>query len=131
MSIQLLAGSIQLLVGAVVLAGFASASAQIVPPGAHGPAKARSRVLEPRATDFQLGPGKPRSKDPYARLFSLKQAQPAPRKWDGSEPPKRKTVCGLTVWNVEPDLDPRILLKPRDKSVDFKIEKLAPPVCQQ
>jgi hypothetical protein len=130
MSIRPLAGSIQLLVGAVVLAGLVAPSAQILPPGP--PTLQKARPGDPVARSFRLDSGKPPSKDPYARLFSLSPGQSGLGRSNAVEAlktTKPKTVCGLTIWNVEPDLDPRSLLRPRGPRVDYKIGKLAPPVC--
>ena len=46
-------------------------------------------------------------------------------------PPQPSIVCGLTIWNVDPDLDPRIRLRPpQPPNVTYTIQKITPPVCQ-
>jgi len=44
----------------------------------------------------------------------------------------RSVVCGLTIWNVDPDLDPRIRLRPpQPPNVTYAIRRVTPPVCQE
>jgi len=41
-----------------------------------------------------------------------------------------RTVCGLTIWNVDPNLDPRMrLTPPQPPNVTYTIQKITPPVC--
>jgi len=43
-----------------------------------------------------------------------------------------RTVCGLTVWNIDPRIDPRMrLTPPQPPEATFAIRKLPPPVCQE
>jgi len=45
---------------------------------------------------------------------------------------RARTVCGLTVWDVDPDIDPRMrLTAPQPVEATFAIRKLTPPVCQE
>jgi len=117
---------IPLLAGVLVLAGSASATGQGAHPTPARPQTPRSHLFDTIPT---FGVGKqtnPQTKDPYARLFS--PGRSAARQAMTAQP-KPRTVCGLTVWNVEPDLDSRSLIRPREPRVDYKIGKLAPPVC--
>ena len=72
-----------------------------------------------------------RTKDPYARLFPLKGGRFDVRTAPAAQALNRKTVCGLTIWNVTPDLDPTSIVRPSGSRVDYKIGKIAPTVCQE
>ena len=46
------------------------------------------------------------------------------------QPQQPRTVCGLTIWDVDPDLDPRMrIAPPQPPSVTYAIRKITPPVC--
>jgi len=41
-----------------------------------------------------------------------------------------RTVCGLTIWDIDPDLDPRMrLTPPQPPNVTYTIQKITPPLC--
>jgi hypothetical protein len=114
---------------------------------------AQSAAISPSRRGAQQGssPNTPsdrmsaESKKVYEKLFDLDkdrgeklaETEKAARiqltsKPPGSDAPKRKIVCGLTVWNVGPELDPRMVRRaPSNDRVDFKIEKIAPTVCAE
>ncbi|MEO7271367.1 MAG: hypothetical protein ABIX28_14000 [Vicinamibacterales bacterium] len=46
--------------------------------------------------------------------------------------PPARTVCGLTVWDIDPNIDPRMRLNPpQPPNVTYTIQKITPPVCQE
>jgi hypothetical protein len=121
-----------LIAGALVVAGFASNQPQVVPPRADGAVPTGLvGAPAPGSTGLHAGQSAPRTKDPYARLFPVKDGRLDVRTLTAAQALNRKTVCGLTVWNVAPDADSRIILRPSASKGDFTIKKLAPPVCQE
>jgi hypothetical protein len=131
---------IQLLL-VVTLSGSASLIAQSTLPSPGRP-DARRRAITNGASPDQLNR---QSKNQYENLLTLDYKAPSeklgPRKGSRREltstPPgasaaKEKVICGLTVWNVGPELDPRMVTRaPADNRVDFKIQKIAPAVCAE
>ena len=101
----------------------------------------RTTSVGPSAT----GTGPPVSK-PFQQLFTVQAAtQPDPLHFQdrlrgqlrflqesAAQPAPPRTVCGLTVWNIDPALDARMRLKPpQPPNVTYAIQKLTPPVCQE
>jgi hypothetical protein len=39
-------------------------------------------------------------------------------------------VCGTTVFQANPDVDPKILLKRRGGDVDYKLRSMTSPICR-
>jgi hypothetical protein len=74
-------------------------------------------------------------KSPYSKLFRAPIGNSAAGHEDRNHLPARrpteKQICGLTVWNVEPDLDPRTIIRPPDPRREFFITKIQPTVCAQ
>jgi len=82
---------------------------------------------------------------PFQQLFDVQRATPSDpfrlqdrmreRRFPqqsgvGPEPPR--TVCGLTVWNIDPVLDSRMRLQPpQPPNVTYTIKKITTPVCQE
>jgi hypothetical protein len=71
------------------------------------------------------------TKKAYEALFQVRQGRTRVPS-DPAFVSRPRTVCGLTVWNIDPDLDPRIRLKPpQPPNVTYTIQKISPPVCQE
>jgi hypothetical protein len=71
---------------------------------------------------------------PFQRLFHAKAIGSQGRA--SSYPPgvlrspsSPRVVCGLTVWEVDPNLDRKIRLPQSDQKPDYKIRRLNPPIC--
>lgn len=69
---------------------------------------------------------------PYEKLFELRgalnnaveQSQPAPA-------PKSRVVCGMTVIEVDPAIDPKIgVTPPGDEKTRYTIRAVEPPICK-
>jgi hypothetical protein len=76
----------------------------------------RARLMEERA------------KNPYEQLFPTTGTTPR------SAPARRPTatqICGLTVWNVDADLDPRMIIRQPEPKREFSIRKIQPTVCAE
>jgi hypothetical protein len=105
-----------LLFGVMVLVGGAAVSADqlTVDPAAN--AKLGALRQAPQA-------------NPYGRLFDVREAlKPATN--NAAPAPKRKIVCGMTVIEVGPALDPKMALEPRkDPGLTYTIRAIDPPVC--
>ena len=112
-----------------------------LPPGeaaAQAPPSVAAAQVQPQAAPAIVPP----SKEPTV-LFRI---QPGPT--PGQVPPNvaalpppgnPRVVCGLTMWQVDPETDPKIRqpapvapgLKPHDiRQPDFKIRRIAPTVCR-
>ena len=122
----------------------AAAVASSVPPLAvelqQAPAQSAQGTADPAAT----ASGQPVSK-PFRELFRVQPAPPPDllhvqdrlrdrlHSLEAATTMQRpRTVCGLTVWNVDPDLDRRMrLTPPQPPEATFAIRKLTPPVCQE
>jgi hypothetical protein len=59
--------------------------------------------------------------------FSDLRAARAPHGLAAARP---RIVCGLLIWEVDPDVDPGIQLPVPDGRADFKIQRIVPPVCR-
>jgi hypothetical protein len=70
--------------------------------------------------------------DPFAKLFRstdlTKRGQPGVAL---PLPPKSTQVCGMTIWRVDPGVDPGIHLPTFDRDVEFKIRRITPPACRE
>jgi hypothetical protein len=71
--------------------------------------------------------------NPYSKLFETRQAlqQALQDKTAALTPaPKRRVVCGMTVIEVGPDVDPKMgVTPPKDEKTRFTIRAVDPPVC--
>jgi len=99
------------------------------PPAARPVASGRAELRV--AADFLAEQSSGEVKKAYQALFKAqREANAVPAALLSSESPR--TVCGLTIWNVDADLDPRMrLTPPQPPDVTFAIQKITPPVCQQ
>ena len=82
----------------------------------------------------QLGGLRPeRPGNPYARLFEAQEAlKKALQEKTASftTGPKTKIVCGMTVVEVSPALDPKMgVTPPKDEKTRYTIRAIDPPVC--
>ena len=71
---------------------------------------------------------------PYARLFEAREAlnKALPEKTAAlPSAPKRTVVCGMTVIEATPSLDPQIGVTPlKDQKTRFTIRAVEPPICR-
>jgi hypothetical protein len=79
-------------------------------------------------------------KHPYARIFVTQGTQKRDMQKDA--PPTEqaapgrvaaaplRVVCGTTVFQANPDVDPKILLKRRGGDVDYKLRSMTSPICR-
>jgi hypothetical protein len=74
------------------------------------------------------------SKDPYGKLFRLRQRpldSPAAPPGQGSAALNMRVVCGLTIVQADPAIDRGFAVKAPDTTTEFKLRKIAPPVCRE
>jgi len=122
-----------------VRAGVVVLQAAIQPPQVPSADPERTTSAGPSAT----GAGQPVSK-PFRTLFTDQAATPPDPlhlqdrlrdqlrflQESAAQPASHRTVCGLTVWNIDPALDSRMRLKPpQPPNVTYTIQKITPPVC--
>lgn len=120
----------------VILVAAVASAAQIAAPVPQAPVPAPPAVSNRSpikiAPDFLAEPSADaRTKKAYEALFKARQG--LTRELPGlPHGPTRSIVCGLTIWNVDPDIDPRMRLSPpQPPDVTYAIRKITPPVCQR
>jgi hypothetical protein len=89
-----------------------------------GPATPRSEALLGALRNAQAS-------NPYSKLFevrsALKQAEQAAQK---TAAPKRRVVCGMTVIEISPEIDPKMGVTPlKDDKTRHPIRAVEPPIC--
>ena len=130
----------------VVAVMLATALASSVPTRAiqqpQGPATGREGAA---GMDTPLKETGPSVSKPFQQLFDVQGATPSDpfhlqdrmrgrrfSQQSGVGPAPPRTVCGLTVWNIDPALDSRMRLQPpQPPNVTYTIHKITPPVCQE
>ena len=128
----------------VAVAGSLSSHGQVVapaspavPPGASSAEEAGAPLAAPASARPDT-----RSRNPFVGLFpwaagvahagaTVRHAQPRDLSLVPGTPAvsAAATVCGLTVWHMSPDFDPRIRLKSRSSEAQFAMRKIAPAAC--
>jgi hypothetical protein len=73
---------------------------------------------------------------PYSKLFEVRSAltqavqQEAQQAAQAAGAPKTRVVCGMTIIEVGPELDPKMAVSPpKDDNVRYTIRAIDPPVC--
>jgi len=88
---------------------------------------------QPAATppsSAQLGAIRPPQNNPYSRLFELREALKQAQQQVAQVAPKKKIVCGMTVIEVGPSIDPKMgVTPPKDPNVRYTIRAVEPPIC--
>ena len=85
-----------------------------------------------RAPASQLSQDSPptkETKDPYARLFTELSAARQAVSTQGAG--NTKVLCGLTLVEVDPNIDPKIIVPAKPSDVDHKIRRISPTVCRK
>jgi hypothetical protein len=73
-------------------------------------------------------------KKPFADIFSTpgvtrRDARIAPPAIAPVPPANPRVICGMTVWQTDPNVDPKIRLSVPDSGRDFKIRRIRPSAC--
>ena len=97
------------------------------------PADADQAAVTPQSTP-RFGTLRAAQKDPYTRLFevrdALTQAQQGAAKDAPKEAPKRDVVCGLTIIEADPFFDQKMkVTPPKDPNVRYTIRAVEPSIC--
>lgn len=99
------------------------------------PLSARGQLSERKGSAGAIAAGP--EKNPYAALFITQDKQKPDTQNKSPEivqgvpgrvPPR--VVCGMTVFQADPDVDPKILQKPVRGDVDYKIKSMTSPICR-
>jgi hypothetical protein len=73
------------------------------------------------------------SKDPFSRLFVQDRNRtplyPEPDVVRAREIDPRRIVCGMTVIQADPSVDPKMVIPAPPNSDQFRIRRITPPVC--
>jgi hypothetical protein len=70
--------------------------------------------------------------DPYSKLFEARSAlkQAVEQQSQKAAAPKKRIVCGMTIIEVGPELDPKMgVTPPKDDKVRYTIRAVDPAVC--
>ena len=89
---------------------------------------ARTLARRPQVTSLIVPSPKT---DPFSKLFRAadltKRGQPAV----ALPLPPKSIKCGMTIWQVDPGVDPGIHLPTLGRDVEFKIRSITPPACRE
>ena len=73
-------------------------------------------------------------KGPYARLFTAPEIEIQPQRQEPQVQPQPKSprvVCGMTVIQADPSVDPRMVIPRVDDGPRHAIRTITPPVCRE
>jgi hypothetical protein len=113
----------------VLLAGVAGQ--QAFGPGTQVPAE-KQQSASPMPDPAPTPPPSPNvatTKSPYANLFI--QPIPAAQEMTPQPAAKPEVLCGLMVIEVDPNIDPKIIVAPKPGNPDPKIRRISPSVCRE
>jgi hypothetical protein len=93
------------------------------------PVSADQAPVSPNST-ARFGAQRPPQSSPYARLFEVREALKSAQQAAGVKPASKKTVCGMTMIEVDPAFDPKMKVTPRkDPNLRHTIRAIDPPIC--
>jgi hypothetical protein len=88
---------------------------------------------QPAATppaSSQIGALGQQPSDRYSRLFELRAALKQMQTESGQKAPRKKVVCGMTVIEADPSLDPKMgVTPPKETGLRHRIRGIEPTVC--
>lgn len=96
-----------------------------------GPATADQTALNPQST-ARLGALRPvQSANPYSKLFEARGAlAQAVQQELTKAAPKRRIVCGMTIIEADPSIDPKMAVTaPTDEKLRYTMRAVEPPMC--
>ena len=97
------------------------------------PASADQAPVNPSANARLGALRQARPANPYKQLFDAREALGralADASKTATPAPRKKIVCGMTVIEVGPELDPGMAVQaPKDPRVTYTIRAIDPPVC--
>ena len=100
-------------------------------PSAPGVARGQLPAVELQTTDQMSAP----QRTPFSRLFMGPSAKVQPHPQDVREvevrPNSTRVVCGMTVIQADPRVDPRIALQVPENGQQHAIRRITPPVCTE
>lgn len=69
----------------------------------------------------------------FEGLFRVPETTMAQTKRNSSRitPPSPRVVCGLTMYEVNSDIDAKIIVAAPNRSVDFKVRRIVPSTCRE
>ena len=90
-------------------------------PAAQGSPQSKARFGALRQADRS---------NPYSDLFKAQEALKKAVEQQASSAPKRRVVCGMTIIEANPGVDPQMVVEvPRRPDVKYTIRAIDPPVC--
>jgi hypothetical protein len=95
-----------------------------------GPATADQTALNPQATTRLGALRQAQPSNPYSKLFETREAlkQALQQELAKTGAPKTRIVCGMTVVEANPGLDPKMAVSPK-ANVRHTIRAVEPPTC--
>jgi len=100
----------------------------------------QGRQPREQAPPFDLSPSAPQGpsptvpgEKPFGKLFEQEQERAIRQAHQAllSQKPQTKIVCGMVVIQVDPGIDPKILVPPRVDAGTSKIRRIVPPACTE
>jgi hypothetical protein len=85
-----------------------------------------AQSLSAGSATARFGVLRPTQPNPYRKLFA---PQPAVKLSSAVTAPKSRIVCGMTIVEGDPKIDPKFVMPPKSDGVDHKIRAIAPPTC--
>ena len=93
------------------------------------PVSADQPAVNPQST-ARFGAQRPPQSSPYARLFEVREALKSAQQAAGVKAASKKTVCGMTMIEVDPAFDQKMkVTPPKDPNVRYTIRAVEPPIC--
>ena len=97
---------------------------------ATSPAGADQAAVTPQST-ARLGALRAAQRDPYARLFEVREAVKQVQQGAVKDAPKKDVVCGMTIIEADPYFDQKMkVTPPKDPNVRYTIRAVEPPICK-
>ena len=70
---------------------------------------------------------------PYKKLFQLQpleQVARAQRREEAARSTAPRVVCGMTLIPVDPAIDPKMAIAPKNEDTRYTIRAIEPPICK-
>ena len=83
----------------------------------------------------RLSFGNPLGKNLLGNVFTrsrpVEESVPARQLPPGTKGARPRVVCGLTIWEVDPELDANMRRVTPERGIDFTIRRIIPSVCRE
>jgi hypothetical protein len=94
------------------------------------PAFAQTSPASRATATARFGALRPAQPNPYAKLFDARPLSISDSQLSNKGESKRTVVCGLTIVQGDPQIDPKIFVTKKNDTVDYTLRKVEPPLCK-